>query len=244
MSDDRKPRLLVVDDEPGMRRTLQRIMRAKGFEVVVAEDGHAAIDTAREFLPDLLLLDVRMPGMDGIETWRQLKAICPDAAAIFMTAYTSSERLDAARREGAVEVMSKPLDIDAVCRLLRQNVRPILVSDDDPGFRDSLERALRQLSFRVLTAKDASEAIRHFARWPQSVVLLDMKLDGRSGLDVLREIRRHSEQWLVILMSGYSDTRDERRDGMNQGAVATLTKPFDLDELVREIRRHTEAADA
>lgn len=244
MSDEDKPRLLVVDDEPGMRRTLQRIMRAKGFDVLVAEDGPTAIATAREFLPDVLLLDVRMPGIDGVETWRQLKTICPDAAAIFMTAYTSSERLDDARREGALEVMSKPLDIDAVCRRLRQNLRPVLVVDDDAGFRDSLGRALRQLLFRVLTAKDADQAMEHFARHPHCVVLLDMKLDGASGLDVLRQIRSQSEERLVILMSGYSDTQDEMRDGLDNGAVSTLTKPFPLEELVSEIRRHTEASDA
>ena len=61
-----KTKLLIVDDEPGMRRTLERIMKAKGCEVRVAEDGASAIAAAEAYSPDIVLLDIRMPGMDGL----------------------------------------------------------------------------------------------------------------------------------------------------------------------------------
>ena len=137
-------RMLIVDDEEGMRNTLRRIMMTKGFEVRVATDGSEAISIAEEFQPQILLMDIRMPGMNGVEAFREIKTHCPDAVAVFMTAYSSSELSQEAIDEGAVEVLAKPLDIDTLCDLIQRpsSSRPLLIVDDDEGFRVSLKRVL------------------------------------------------------------------------------------------------------
>lgn len=239
-----KTRLLVVDDEPGMRRTLARIMKAKGFEVHVAEDGLSAIELARKFQPDVMLLDIRMPGIDGVETWRQMKLICPNAFAIFMTAFASSQRTEDAKTEGALEVFAKPVDIDAICRLIRKAIRPVLIVDDDQGFRESMDLALTKLSFDVTTAETADEAINHFTEHPRGIVLLDMKLNGKSGLDVLKQIRDSKYDVLIMLMTGFAEFEDDMQTGMDPGAACSFTKPFEIDDLVQEIRRRTESGHA
>jgi DNA-binding NtrC family response regulator len=107
-------RILVVDDDAGIRTSLARILRAAGHHVRVAKDGFEAIEISAEFDPGLLLVDLRMPGIDGVDTFRQLRQQIPSLVAIFMTAYSGSVRAPGATEEGALLVQSKPLDIDAL----------------------------------------------------------------------------------------------------------------------------------
>lgn len=107
-------RVLIVDDDDGIRRSLARIMRCKGFAVETAPDGESALASARTFHPHLLLLDIRMPGIDGVEAFRQIRAENTRVSAIFMTAYSSSTRISEAFELGAFSVLSKPLQIDTL----------------------------------------------------------------------------------------------------------------------------------
>lgn len=232
------PRMLIVDDEEGMRNTLRRIMMTKGFEVRVAMDGSEAISIAEEFRPQILLMDIRMPGMNGVEAFREIKTHCPDAVAIFMTAYSSSELSQEAIDEGAVEVLAKPLDIDTLCDLIRQpsSFRPLLIVDDDEGFRISLKRVLTAEGFVVHMADGQDQALATFQQHPRCVALLDMKLNGGSGLQLLQRIRMLNQDAVVLLMTGFPDLESQMASGLRAGACCTFVKPFDVDSLVAEIK--------
>lgn len=237
MKDEHLPRMLIVDDEEGMRSTLRRIMRSKGFQVEVASSGEEAILLAQQFQPELLLLDIRMPGINGIETFRRLKTICPEAFAIFMTAYAASHLSQEALHEGAVEVFPKPLDIDRLCQRIEStlNLRSVLIVDDDPGFRDSLQRALTMNGFLVVTASDLDGALEQFRRRPQCVVLLDMRLNDTSGLCVLEQIRKLNQNAHTVLMTGFHELEGEMKMAQQAGACCTFLKPFEVDSLVAAI---------
>lgn len=86
-------RLLIIDDDHGIRHSLARIFRGIGLEVELAADGESAIDLARRFEPDCVLADVRLPGMDGPTTCRLIRAHLPKVETIFMTAYAASEQV-------------------------------------------------------------------------------------------------------------------------------------------------------
>ncbi len=109
-------KILVVDDDEGIRTSLARILRAEGHHVQVACDGLEAIGVCEDYRPDLLLSDIRMPGMDGVETFRQLREQIPELTVIFMTAYSASEMTKEAARCGALSVLSKPIDIENLVR--------------------------------------------------------------------------------------------------------------------------------
>lgn len=233
----RELKLLIVDDEDGMRRTLRRIMLTKGHIVEVAASGEEALDLAEDFQPDCILLDIRMPGMNGVETFRHLKRVCPNAFTIFMTAYAASDLVDQARSEGGMEVFSKPLEIDSVCNFIQRTSdnRPVLIVDDDPGFRDSMRRILASRGYDVSTAATVEDAFEQFDRRPRGVVLLDMKLDGGSGLDVLERIHATNPRAFTVLMTGNSDLLGQMREGMDAGGSCCFTKPLDIDELIGTI---------
>jgi CheY-like chemotaxis protein len=113
MTSKRRFRVLVVDDEPGMRETLVDILEAVGYDVHAAIDGDAALDVVRAQGVDIVLMDVQMPKRDGVSVLEQLQP--PPPTVIMMTAYAIEERLRAAVDANAFAILHKPF---AVARLL------------------------------------------------------------------------------------------------------------------------------
>ncbi len=112
----RKPRILVVDDEAPMRESLKDWLTEDGYEVGLAASGEEAIALAKERSWDVILLDLKMPGMDGLETLRRLKDedVNTDAEILMMTAYGTIETAVQAMKEGAFDYLLKPFDPDEV----------------------------------------------------------------------------------------------------------------------------------
>lgn len=229
--------LLIVDDEPDMLRGLARILKLRGFEVATVGSGEAAVEYVRQREPNGVLMDVCMPGIDGVEAFRQIRAIAPNVFVVLMTGFT--KLMDEARDEGPTEVLSKPLDLDEVCQLLEHTAvtRPVLVVDDEPDFLRSLTRALVAREFDVHRAADLEQAMAIYEKRPRAMVLLDMNLSGKSGLDVLRQVKQRNPEALVLLMSGHSEMHMDMEQGLAMSARGCITKPFDVDNLVRTLRR-------
>jgi len=115
-------RILVVDDEPGVRRTFRRILESAGYVTVPAESGQAALDALDEGVFDLVLLDLKMPGTNGVETLREIRKGCPDLPVYILTAFQNefTAELRAAAEEGVhFEVMQKPIEADRLIEVAR-----------------------------------------------------------------------------------------------------------------------------
>ena len=236
MSDPHRISILIVDDEPDMLRGLRRILKVRGFDVDTAGSGEEAVERVREREPDGILMDIRMPGIDGVEAFRQIRSIAPNVFVIFMTAF--SKLVDEAHDEGPIDVLSKPVELDEVCTLIEHAsvTRPVLVVDDEPDFLQSLIRALKTQGFEIHSAPDMQQAIAIFEKRPRALVLLDMKLGQDSGLDVLREVRTRNPNVLVIPMTGHPELQAALEQEL-PSVCASLTKPFDIDDLVATLHR-------
>jgi two-component system, OmpR family, response regulator len=116
-------RLLVVDDEPNIRELLSASLRFAGFEVATAEDGMAAVTTARSFQPDLLLLDVMMPGMDGFDVVRTLRNDGMRAPVLFLTARDATEDKVTGLTLGGDDYVTKPFSLEEVVARIRAVLR-------------------------------------------------------------------------------------------------------------------------
>jgi two-component system response regulator PilR (NtrC family) len=118
-ADRRAPRILVVDDERSMRELLAIVLRREGYEVLLADSGKAAVETLGSETVDLLISDIKMPDLSGVEVLRAAKQIDQDILGIMITAFASTESAVEAMRLGACDYLSKPFDVD----LLRMKVR-------------------------------------------------------------------------------------------------------------------------
>ena len=104
--------VLIVDDEAGILETLQILLRNEGFEPHVAAGGKAGLEQIEALSPDIVLSDVRMPGVSGIELQRKLKAVNNPMPVIVMTAFGSIQDAVLAMKEGALDFLAKPVDPD------------------------------------------------------------------------------------------------------------------------------------
>ncbi len=111
-------KILIVDDQPGVRRLLQEVLRAAGYAVDTASSGIEALGMLPEATPDLILLDMKMPGMDGLETLRNIRQRDKVVRVIIMTAYGELEILNQAHQLGIIGNFIKPFDIDELKTLI------------------------------------------------------------------------------------------------------------------------------
>jgi len=112
--------VLVVDDEASIRRSLEGVLKDEGFSVVLAEDGESAIRLLMNTRPALVLLDIWMPGMDGLETLRKIKEIHQDLPVVMISGHATISTAVAATRLGAMDFLEKPLDLSGTIQLVRR----------------------------------------------------------------------------------------------------------------------------
>jgi two-component system response regulator HydG len=111
--------VLVADDEPGMRESVARVLRREGLQVIVVEDGTAALEALRRELVDVLLADLRMPGIDGLELLRAAKLVAPETEVILLSGHGTVEEAVEAMKEGARDFLTKPFDRVPLIRIVR-----------------------------------------------------------------------------------------------------------------------------
>jgi CheY-like chemotaxis protein len=117
MSNVENAKLLIVDDNEGVRHLVTRWLERAGFSVREAKDGAEAIEKVKEDPPAIILADIRMPKIDGIELARIIKSDYPEIKVILMTAYSSPQTIAQARREGVDDYLEKPFTKDQVERI-------------------------------------------------------------------------------------------------------------------------------
>lgn len=113
-----KSTVLVVDDQPGIRRLLVEVLTDEGYEVSVAANGYEGLETVKMLKPSLILMDMKMPGMDGIATLQELKEIGMASRVIMMTAYGELDLVTKAKELGAYAYITKPFDIITLCEMV------------------------------------------------------------------------------------------------------------------------------
>ena len=237
-----KLHILVVDDDRRMAKTLVNIFQVKGYEVEAVYSGSEALEKVAEGRFDCVLTDIKMPEMSGVELYRAIKARQPDLPVVLMTAYSTDRLVNEGLEEGAVAVLTKPLDINTLLSFFSSlgQERSIVIVDDDPQFAKTLGDILRARSFAVTQVTDPHDVVQR-VRPNGQTVLLDMKLDDIGGLEVLKEIRARYPLLPVVMVTGYrAEMGPAIEAALKIGAYTCLYKPFQIEgllQVVTEIRR-------
>jgi len=230
-----KLRILIVDDDRRMAETLMDILMVKGYEAETAYSGPDALDIVNKGYFDLVVTDIKMPKMNGVELYKAIKGLKPDLPVVLMTAYSTDRLVKEGLEEGAIATLTKPLDINLIFSLLSclRKERSIVIVDDDPQFCKTLGEILRNRGFRVIEVTDPSNLIEILSSDAQ-VVILDMKLNGKSGLEILKDIRRQYPHLPVILVTAYRvEMAQAIKASLKINAFTCLYKPFEIEELLK-----------
>ena len=132
-------KILIVDDEERIRTILAAILNAEGYQVEAAADGIEALERGAAFRPDVLIVDLQMPRMDGIETIGRFKERVPHAAAIILTAHGSIQSAVQAIKSGAYDYLTKPFDNDQLLMVVRRASDLVRLSNELERLRAKLE---------------------------------------------------------------------------------------------------------
>jgi two-component system NtrC family response regulator len=135
--------VLIVEDERSQREMLEGFLLRQGFSVSSVDGGEKALDEVRRGTLDLVLLDYKMPGMDGLETLRGIKGINPELAVVMMTAYGTIETAVQAMKDGAADYLTKPIDLDELLLLIEKVLEKILLVRENKELKEQLRERYR-----------------------------------------------------------------------------------------------------
>jgi two-component system NtrC family response regulator len=135
--------VLIVEDEKSQREMLEGFLLGQGFSVSSVDGGGKALDDVRRGNLDLVLLDYKMPGMDGLQTLREIKKINPELAVVMMTAYGTIETAVQAMKEGAADYLTKPIDLDELLLLIEKVSEKILLLRENKELKEQLRERYR-----------------------------------------------------------------------------------------------------
>jgi two-component system, NtrC family, response regulator PilR len=124
MGQKNKELILIIEDEEGMREALREWLTEGGYKVEAAKNGEDGLRIISDQDVALVLLDLRLPGKDGISVLKEAKTIRPQLKVIIITAYPSSQTKEAALKEGAADYLPKPFDLDDLEKLIRGTLLP------------------------------------------------------------------------------------------------------------------------
>lgn len=231
---DAPPRILVVDDQAGMRLSLKSILAKKGYQVSMADSGETALEAVVNEEFELIFMDIKMPGMSGVETLIEIKRFKPDAAVIMMTAYAVEDDIRRAIREGAYAVLSKPFDVDRLLEIIDECLQDrtlVMVVDDRVQDRQLLRDLLERKGYRVVDAESGEDCLREVKERRFQIILLDVRLPGIDGLQTLRQVKEIRPEVAVVMVTGYP-AEDLVREAIEYGSTAMLNKPYDVEKLM------------
>ena len=252
--------ILVVDDERMICDLLRSAFSAHGHEVFTATSGCEGLELFRKLKPRFTLLDLNMPGMDGIQVLQEIRKTDPTAPVIVLTGGDRDALEIRARGLGVTDFLRKGLPLESLVktldRAMQRTVSPtaklteappdmmkveeacadgpegesVLVVDDEPQIRSMLSQYLTRKGYRVRVAPDGPTALAMVAEKQPRFVILDMYMPGMTGLELLRELRARQYTGGVLGLTG-SQEENLLQGVLDLGAVDVMGKPVDLERV-------------
>lgn len=234
-----KGRLLLVDDNEAYLDSTRDVMEDEGYEVVTATGGKEAIQLVASQLFDVVVMDIKMPGMNGVESFIEMKKYRPDLKVIMCTAYIVENLIRQALEQGALSVLNKPFEMDLLLKTIENVMEDktrgrILLADRDKEYCAKLAGILTARGHDVEVVHDGEDALAKAGFRSFDILLLEMNLPKVSGIEVYQRIKATQGRILAAILLGFReemDTSVQRRLKREDGALC-LTKPLDTVRLL------------
>jgi CheY-like chemotaxis protein len=235
-------RVLVIDDNVELAENIQEILEDEGFSVTVAFDGTAGVEALAADAHDIVITDMRMPGMGGLEVLRWSKERRPELPVIVMTAYTRDDVLDDAQAAGAVGIVHKPFEMAHLVEQVRRvcgHGSQVLIVEDDVRYRSNLVEVLAEIPGVVVhPVATITQAKVVAERIPLAAAIIDIRLPDGDGVELGRDLaQRPGKMPKIVYVTGYAESARERLlSFLERPEVLLLSKPFQPAALVQALR--------
>ncbi len=232
--------VLVVDDDGDVAHLIQRQLEGCGYHISTLARGSSVAAWAEETQPDLILLDMILPDIEGLEVLRALKDN-PITADIPVIALTIVPDDGTAWDMGVVDYLTKPTEVEDLRRSVEKALTwrgRILIVEDDPDTAEMLSATIRQIGFTPLVAADGYEALTLARRYRLDLILLDLRLPGMDGYEALTHLKRDAVTQtipIIAISAHVSNVDQERKRLIALGAATFIPKPFSIGDLLSEI---------
>jgi DNA-binding response OmpR family regulator len=233
-------KILVVDDELGLREALFFAFSRRGHQVITAINTEHAMELMSTQAFDLIILDIVMPGEYGHVLLKNIRASGNKVPIVIFSVKVDAALEKEMHQAGANEVMHKSTSLDVLMdrteKVLRASGKPttsggvhkkLLIVDDEKNVREVLLTFFQHKGYEVLEASSGEEALARIHASEPDVVLLDMQMAGMSGLETLKKIRAEHPKLGVVMATG-SENDAKVREAMEAGAYGYVLKPFDF----------------
>lgn len=225
-----KGSILVVDDDRAIRESLNSLLSDKGYDVLTVEDGHQAIDAVRQREWDVAMVDLKMPGIDGLEVLREVTKMSPNTKVIIITGYATVESAVEAMKQGAIDYIAKPFTVDELLIRLEKTLENVRLLHENIYLREQLNERYK---FNNILGK--SDVMQDIFRLIEKVAPTDstILIRGESGTGkelIARAIHHHSlrrnEKFIAVDCGALPETLFESElfghvKGSFTGAVVT-----------------------
>ena len=241
--------VLVIDDEPSARDMISRMLAKDGYRVVTAANGADGLRIAAEVKPDVITLDIMMPGMDGWAVLSKLKAD-PALAAIPVVVATIIDDRNLSVSLGAAGYITKPIDRDHLSDVLRRvrstpGIKHVLIVEDDADARKLMRRLFEKEGWSVTEAENGAVALTAIDSSPPSLVLLDLMMPVMDGFEFIEQLRkRPTGRDIPVVVHTAKDLTDKDRTRLRGSVENVLQKGGHTNEVVKEVWQALERASA
>jgi signal transduction histidine kinase/DNA-binding response OmpR family regulator len=236
--------VLVVDDDAAIHELLIRQLSREGFAVISAHNGTDAIEVARRYIPDVITLDVMMPGMDGWQVLAELKSDdkLKDIPVVMMTMVDNRTQGMAL---GAVDYLIKPIERNTLMKTLHRYLssesdqnNQVLIVEDDPNMQDVLRRLIQRENWGVQIAGNGRIGLEVMQEFTPDIILLDLMMPEMDGLQFLSAIRARQEwQYIPVICITAKVLTTQEQAMLNEMAQKILQKgEYNPAELSKQIR--------
>lgn len=236
-------RVLIVDDDCDHAESLADVLDLRGHEAEVCYSGEDGVARFRDEDFDFVLLDIKLPGIDGLQTFLEMKKIRPDVRVMMMTGYSLEHVVAEAIDSGALGVLTKPFAATRLLEVLGE-LKPkstVLVVDDDEDFVDSIEAVLDIAGYAVRVAGNGADALQIVLAGGIDCLILDLNLPVLSGTQVYAHLMRAGRGVPTILVTGgATDAQGEAQ--LSTISCDVLRKPFDPQALLAAVGAAVPAA--
>jgi len=229
-----------------MSETLSDILDDIGYKIDVANDGYNAIEMISKHDYIMVLMDIKMPGINGVETFKEIKQIRPATKVIMMTAYSVDDLVKEALKEGAYGIIYKPLNIEYLLHFVKKMEKDIniLIVDDDPNFCETLKDALEEVKYKIAVSNNGQQAIKYIKENEVDIVFIDIKIPVLNGLEIYLAIKKINPEVTGVMVTGYKydEVANLVEEALKYDLYTYLYKPLDKGKvitLIEEIcRKH------